>query len=185
MSEAMDSALGEGVSLRRATPADLATVLEVVQDAARWVQVEKRVPQWRLYLSDAGIADVKRYFAGAGGEEVYLARRAGRPVGALAVTWSDPQVWDELGADGLAGYLHMLNVHRAARGTRLGERMMAWAERLIAARGRALARLDCRAGSAFLPHYYPRLGYTAVACRNGPRGLVLFEKRVAPAAPQR
>ena len=175
---AIDADLGGGVTIRRATPADFDRVLGVVQDAARWVQVEKRVPQWRLYLIEEGVNDVRAYVAGESGEEVYLASRGDEPLGALTITWADPEIWGDAGVEGRAGYLHMLSVHRVARGTNLGERMMRWAEGRIASTGRPLARLDCWAGSTFLPGYYPRLGYTCVACKGGRNGVVLFEKRV-------
>jgi GNAT superfamily N-acetyltransferase len=173
-----DHVLGDGLAIRRATPADFDAVLGVVQDAARWVQIEKGVPQWRLYLTEEGVADVRCYLAGAAGEEVHVACRGGRPVGALAIMWADPDMWGNVGADGRAGYVHLLSVHRAARGTRLGERTLRWAQRHIASTGRPLIRLDCWAGSAFLPGYYTQLGYTCVACRGGRNGSALFEKPV-------
>jgi hypothetical protein len=73
----------------------------------------------------------------------------------------------------------MLAVHRLARGTGLGERIVRWSEQLIASRGRRFARLDCWAASTFLPGYYERLSYTCVDQVGGPNGSCLFEKQVA------
>lgn len=167
------------ITMRRASTADFAAVLDVVQDSTRRMQ-EKGISQWRLYLTEAGVARVRRRVEGAAGEEVYLARGEAhaRPVGAVSVEWIDHEYWAERGQDGLAGYIHMLCVHRVARGTGIGERIMRWAEELIASRGRTFARLDCWAASTFLPSYYERLGYERVGAIGGANGSLLMQKRV-------
>ena len=167
------------ITMTRALPEDVREVLDVVQDSTRRMQ-EKGITQWRLYLTDAGVARVRRRVMGEAGEEVYLARSEihDRPVGAVSVEWSDREYWSERGEDGLAGYIHMLCVHRDARGNELGERIMHWAEELVASRGRTYARLDCWAAITFLPGYYARLGYERVGAVGGPNGSLLLEKRV-------
>ncbi len=177
---ATSDALGADVTMRRATAAATDTVLDVVRDATLRMQ-EKGLAQWRLYLTDAGTQRVRRRVAGAGGEEVYVATRDtdGRAVGVVSIEWSDREYWGDRGADGLAGYIHMLAVHRLARGTRLGERIVQWSERLIRTRGRSLARLDCWAASAVLPGYYEQLGFRRVEQIGGPNGSLLMEKRVS------
>ena len=171
---------GGDATMRRATAAETDAVLEVVRDASLRMQ-EKGLAQWRLYLTDAGAQRVRRRVAGAGGEEVYLARRVtdDGAVGVVSIEWSDREYWGDRGADGLAGYIHMLAVHRLARGTGLGERMVRWSELLIRTRGRSLARLDCWAASAVLPGYYERLGFRRVEQTGGPNGSLLMEKRVS------
>jgi protein-tyrosine phosphatase len=118
---------------------------------------------------------------GTSGQEVYLAwRDAGdRAVGAVSIEWCDREYWAARGIDGRAGYIHMLAVHRLARGTGLGERIVRWAEQLIRSRGRRFARLDCWAASTFLSAYYERLGYACVDQVGGPNGSRLFEKQVS------
>jgi ribosomal protein S18 acetylase RimI-like enzyme len=172
--------LDDGLRVRRATTADFDQVLAVVHDATRRVQ-EKGFDMWRLYLTDEGLAQVRRRLAGASGEEMYLVvRKTGdQPLGAFAVEWSDRDIWgDARGSDGRAGYVHTLSVHRAARGTGLGERMMRLAERIIAARGRELVRLDCWRRSEFLRGYYARLGFTIVE-DDVEQGILLWEKRLS------
>src|SRR5688572_27176884 len=165
------------ITMTRASSRDLDSVLDVVQDATRRMQ-EKGIAQWRLYLTDAGVERVRRRVAGASGEEVYIARRAedDRPVGAVSIEWSDREYWSDRGDDGLAGYVHMLCVHRLARGTGLGGEILRWAEQLIASRGRSFARLDCWAASPFLPAYYERLGYERRGINGRPNGALLMEK---------
>ena len=168
-----------GFTAHRATLADLDAVLVVVQDSTRRMQ-EKGLSQWRLYLTDAGEPRIRRRVEGAASEEVYLFKRPSddHAVGVVSIEWTDHEYWGDRGVDDLAGYIHMLAVHRLARGTCLGERIVAWAERLVASRGRPLARLDCWAGSPFLPGYYERLGYARVGHVGSANGSILMEKRV-------
>jgi ribosomal protein S18 acetylase RimI-like enzyme len=177
MSRQIDCGLDERTTIRRAGVEDFQTVLAVVHDATRRVQ-EKGFAQWRLYLTDRGIASVQARIASANGEEVYLVERAGRAIGCVSLEWQDQEYWAERGLDGKAGYTHMLAVHRDAKREGLGEKMMAWVERAIAARGREFSRLDCWAGSPYLCGYYLRLGYVAQAVHGGKNGAMLFEKRV-------
>ena len=178
MSASIDSQLDQATRIRKATPDDFEIVLAVVHDSTRRVQ-ELGFQQWRLYLTDAGIQSVRERVASAHGEEVYLVERGGKAIGTFSLEWFDEEHWAERGTDGRAGYTHMLAVHRDAKGERLGERMMAWIERTIAARGREFSRLDCWAGSPFLGPYYTRLGYVAQAVHGGKNGATLFERRVA------
>src|SRR5262249_39710819 len=110
--------------------------------------------------------------------ECYLAERDSRAIGAFRIQWSDGDCWAAVGHDGLAGYVHMLAVHRIAKGEALGERMLAWAERRIAQAGRGFARLDCWCRSPFLPSYYPRLGFVQRKVDGVPKGVMNFEKAV-------
>lgn len=178
MRSEIDYSLDEQTTVRRASLDDFDTVLRVVHDATRRVQ-ELGFPQWRLYLTEPGIRSVRDRVVSAHGEEVMLVERAGQAIGTFSVEWRDEEYWAERGSDGRAGYTHMLAVHRDAKGDRLGEAMMAWIERYIAARGREFSRLDCWAGSPFLGRYYSRLGYIAQACHGGRNGATLFEKRVS------
>jgi ribosomal protein S18 acetylase RimI-like enzyme len=156
---------------------DFDAVLAVVHDATRRIQ-EKGYAQWRLYLTDEGIAQVRDAVAGVNETEVYLAERDGRAIGTFRIQWSDSDCWAALGHDGRAGYVHMLAVHRDAKGEALGERMLAWAERRIAAAGREFCRLDCWCRSPFLPTYYPRLGYAVQQIDSAPKGVMNFQKAV-------
>jgi hypothetical protein len=55
---------------------------------------------------------------------------------------------------------------------------MRLAERIIAARGRELFRLDCWRRSEFLRGYYARLGFTIVE-DDVEQGVLLWEKRLS------
>jgi ribosomal protein S18 acetylase RimI-like enzyme len=177
MSGQIELSLDERTTIRRAGTEDFDAVLAVVQDATRRVQ-EKGYPQWRLYLTDEGIGQVRDAVAGVDGTETYLAERDGNSIGTFRVQWNDRDCWAERGFDGLAGYVHMLAVHRDAKHEGLGEKMLLWAERLIASRGKEFCRLDCWCRSPFLTTYYPRLGYVALQVDGVPKGVMNFQKAV-------
>jgi ribosomal protein S18 acetylase RimI-like enzyme len=162
--------------MRRAAKEDADVVVAIVQDAASWLK-QRGSTQWRLYLGEKGARHIRNRVAGADGSEVYLAMRNSVPVGTFSLQWDDPNCWDDRGVDGRAGYLHMLAVHRVARGTALGRIMLDFATRTIASRGRELIRLDCWAGNPALCDYYLKLGFTHVGYKGGRIGLAQFEKR--------
>jgi ribosomal protein S18 acetylase RimI-like enzyme len=166
--------LSEGVTIRRATPADLDAVLSVVHDATHRLR-EKGLTMWKLYLTDEGIAQVRDRVDGVDGAQVYLAESAGAPAGAFSLQWSDPEVWGDDPQS--AGYLHMLSVHRRAKGMDLGRRMLQFAEERLAAMGIEYFRLDCWSKSAVLCAYYPTAGFAAVR-EDEKHQIILWEKRV-------
>jgi ribosomal protein S18 acetylase RimI-like enzyme len=179
MSGQIDFSLDERTSVRRAGVGDFDAVLAVVHDATRRVQ-ELGYPQWRLYLTDEGFAQVRDAVAGVDGTETYLVERDGRAIATFRIQWHDRDCWADRGLDGTAGYVHMLAVHRDAKHEGLGEKMLAWAERLIASRGKEFCRLDCWCRSPFLTVYYPRLGYVAQQVDGVPKGVMNFQKTVRP-----
>ena len=165
--------------LRRATPDDLDTVLAIVRGAAEWL-VEKGRPDWRSYLTPAGFRRIQDRVNGAEGVEVYLASQdqSDAAAGVFSVEWSDRLHWDAVGEDGLAGYIHMLAVDRAARGAGVGKRMVQAAETVIERHGRQFARLDCGAYNAFLCGYYRSLGYRSRGIKFAPHACMRFEKQL-------
>jgi ribosomal protein S18 acetylase RimI-like enzyme len=169
-----------GITVRRATIDDLDRVRAVVQDATRRV-LEKGITEWRLYLTQKGEARILARVRGDNGAETYLARRTsdGGDVGVYTLQWHDAKHWgDRLGNDGQAGYLNMLNVHRTAAGTGLGQQLLRHAESLIASAGRSFLRLYCAEQSDFLIDYYARMGFHRAAYQPSDDDIVLWQKRV-------
>ena len=87
--------------------------------------------------------------------EVYLARCERRAVGTFTLQWSDALFWP--GAKAEADYIHRIAVRREAHG--LGLALLKMAERVTAASGRELLRLDCFSGNDALCDYYERAGF--------------------------
>jgi ribosomal protein S18 acetylase RimI-like enzyme len=177
MTGEIESRLDERTLIRRARAEDFDAVYAVVLDAIRRVQ-EKGYAQWKFYQTPEGIQNVRDKLAGVRDEEVYVAERDGRTIRTMAVQWEDLDCWPTSGNDTWAGYVHMLAVHRDARRAGLGEKMLAWAGRLMAERGKRYFRLDCWNGGPFLNSYYPRLGFSVVIERGAPKGVRNYQKQV-------
>ena len=154
------------VDIALAGSADLDDVLEVLNEAARWL-TSRGINQWvDGFPGQLIAADISR-------GEVYLARRERRAVGTFTLQWSDELFWP--GAVGEAGYIHRIAVRREARG--LGVELLQMAERVTAASGRKLLRLDCFAGNDALCAYYERAGFAR-------RGDIEVDGRADPTVPE-
>jgi len=150
--EPIATAIGS-VEITPAVPADIDDVLDVLNEAARWL-ASRGINQWRVdgFPRDLIIGDISR-------GEVYVARCEHRAVGTFTLQWSDELFWP--GASGAAGYIHRIAVRRDVRGS--GLELLKFAERITADTGRKLLRLDCFAGNAALCSYYERAGFVRVA----------------------
>ena len=150
--EPIATAIGSA-EISLAVPADIDDVVDTLNEAARWL-ASRGINQWRVDgFPPELIAE------GISHGEVYVARRDGRAVGTFTLQWSDELFWP--GASEAAGYIHRIAVRRDARG--LGDELLRFAERVTAATGRKLLRLDCFSGNSALCSYYERAGFVRVA----------------------
>lgn len=150
--EPIATAIGS-VEIAQAIPADIDDVLDVLNEAARWLAA-RGINQWRVdgFPRDLIAGDISC-------RELYVAKRDRRAVGTFTLQWSDELFWP--GAAQAAGYIHRIAVRREVRG--LGIELLKFAERATADTGRKLLRLDCFAGNAALCSYYERAGFVRVA----------------------
>jgi GNAT superfamily N-acetyltransferase len=146
--EPIATAIGS-VEISLAIPADLDDVLDILNEAARWLW-SRGINQWPTdgFPRDLIAGDISR-------GEVYIARHDRRAIGTLTLQWSDELFWPS--ATEAAGYIHRIAVRRDARG--LGAELLKFAERATAATGRKLLRLDCFSGNGALCNYYERAGF--------------------------
>lgn len=146
--EPIATAIGS-VEIKLAGPTDIDDVLDILNEAARWLAA-RGINQWPIdgFPRELIAGDISR-------GEVYVARLDHRPIGTLTLQWSDDLFWPR--ATEAAGYVHRIAVRRAVRG--LGVELLKFAERATAATGRKLLRLDCFAGNAALCGYYERAGF--------------------------
>ena len=146
--ELIATAIGS-VEITLALPADIDDVLDILNEAARWLS-SRGINQWPIdgFPRELIAGDIAR-------GEVYLARRQRRAVGTFTLQWSDELFWP--GDAEEAGYIHRIAVRRDARG--LGIELIEFAERVTAASGRKLLRLDCFSGNVALCSYYEREGF--------------------------
>ncbi|MEE1756607.1 GNAT family N-acetyltransferase [Streptomyces sp. SP18CS02] len=163
---------------RLAGEADLAALVRLRDDAARWMIAQGITGQWR-----PGELDEDHFRRIMARGEVWLAETDGRVAGAWELWWEDEDAWGP--QPPVAGYVHRLMVDRGCAPPGTGRLLLRAAEHRVAASGRAFVRLDCLAGNARLNAYYLDDGYRAVGHRAGkpqpggtPKSFTLLEKTV-------
>lgn len=120
--------------------------------------VSRGIEQW-----NPGEFTERRMQEWVGDGRVFVLRRAGRLVAAVAVLWSDPEIW---GDDDDAGYIHLLMVDPALAGNQLGASVLLWAEHFIERSGRRRARLDAVSSNDRLQRWYADRGYDEVGTKH-------------------
>ncbi|MEU6083487.1 GNAT family N-acetyltransferase [Streptomyces sp. NPDC047108] len=166
------------VRVRLAVEADVAALVRVRDDAARWMLARGVSGQWRPGELDDG--HFRRVMACG---EVWLGEVGGRLVGGWELWWEDEAAWGR--QPPVAGYVHRLMVDRSAAAPGTGRLLLRAAERRVAAVGRTCVRLDCLAGNARLNSYYQDAGYRVVGHKEGkpqpggaPKSFTLLEKEL-------
>ncbi|MEU0383681.1 GNAT family N-acetyltransferase [Streptomyces chartreusis] len=170
--------------VRPATEADVATLVRLRDDAARWMPARGITGQWRPGELDEG--HFRQVMARG---EVWLAEAGGRVRGAWELWWEDEAAWGP--QPPVAGYVHRLMVDRGTAAPGTGRLLLRAAERRVAEAGRTRVRLDCLAGNAPLNAYYREAGYRVVGHKKGkpqpggpPKSFTLLEKELSgPTAP--
>jgi protein-tyrosine phosphatase len=171
--------LEPALAFRRAEEADL-PVLVGLRDAAARRQLARGVDQWH-----PGELGEDHFRARLADGEVWIATLGpGGPVaGAWELWWQDPAAWGT--RPGAAGYVHRLMTDRDTAPPGTGRRLLAEAERRIAAAGLDLCRLDCPASNAALRAYYQAAGYRVAGeqsaksgGREGSYAVTLLEKEL-------
>ncbi len=166
----------QALRIVRVTSQSSPLVLEIVQDAARWLD-SQGVRQWQEMLDEAKARWIveKRFKEG----EVFLAYEGDEAVGTLTLQWED-DFWGELGRDPGAGYLHTMAVRRSAAGRQVGRRMLDWSVDYIKQAGRGRTRLDCAAENAKLCAFYEGSGFKRIGSMDWKGlSLALMEKLAA------
>lgn len=132
---------------QRATPSQVADVLDVLTEVATWLEA-RGVHQWPTPFQASWLEP-----AIARGE-TWLVRADDRLAATVTLTWSD-DCWSDLPCD--AGYVHRLAVRRGWPG--LGAVILQWARGETQRQGRSMLRLDCVADNQFLRAYYENEGF--------------------------
>ncbi|MEV8034887.1 GNAT family N-acetyltransferase [Streptomyces sp. NPDC086182] len=161
---------------RLADDADLATLVRLRDDAARWMLAQGVAGQWRP--GELGGDHFRRIMESG---EVWLAEAADRVVGAWELWWEDEDAWGS--QPPTAGYIHRLMVAHGSVPPGTGRQLLRVAERRVAEAGRLLVRLDCLATNERLNAYYLNAGYRLVGHKEGkpqpggvPKSFTLLEK---------
>ncbi|MEU9028273.1 GNAT family protein [Streptomyces sp. NPDC048383] len=170
--------IDDEILFRRAVEKDVGTLVDLYDQAARWMQ-KRGIEQWKPGEKDAAHF-VKKMREG----EVWLAGDPDRRiVGAYELWWSDEEAWGV--QPPVAGYVHRLMVDRRTAPAGAGRRMLEHVERRVARSGLARVRLDCVSTNPRLLAYYRNAGYRVVgefphkeASDGRVYGVILLEKRL-------
>jgi ribosomal protein S18 acetylase RimI-like enzyme len=147
--------VGSDVRIIQAQQSDLDSVLEILDEASRWLSSKGLESQWRPSPTFRQIIkdNIDR-------GEVYVVKRVEGIVGTITLQWSDRKFWGDLPPE--AGYIHKLAIKRAYSGQRLGLRMLQWAETKTRTEGKRYLRLDCLASNKTIRGYYENAGFVHV-----------------------
>lgn len=140
------------LAIRRATPAEVDTVIRLLDEAAAW-WAERGAAAWKVGRWDR--ASVESQIAAG---HTFLAEDGDRVVGTFNLQWADRTLWPDAAED--AGYVHRLAVGRDGHGRGVGREMLAFAGRTARAAGKRFLRLDCACDSDALRSYYAAAGFT-------------------------
>ncbi len=145
--------------IRTGSVADVPLLLELFDDAVRWMIERDLTDQWgsRLFSADPGRTAAVTRWAESGG--LVVAEHDGRPVAAMvlgdAPAYAPPATEPEL-------FVVALVASRSPRARGAGRALLAEAERVTAERGVRILRLDCFAGNGgALVRYYEGAGFRA------------------------
>ena len=158
------------VEVSSAKPADIDTVLGVLDEAAAWIIANRLPSVWKPgeFSRQAFLDQIVQ-------SEVYLARVDGVPVGTFVLQWSDTFWWGERPPD--AGYFHKFAVRPSLAGRGIGLEILRWAEERTRSAGKNFFRLNCIAADRKIRDYYEKAGFVHRGDVMGTKALAsLYEK---------
>ncbi len=159
-------------SIRLATRADLADVLDLLNAAASWLH-HRGLDQWPDGFNAQRIGPM------VDRGEVYLAFDQDQPIATINVSpIGDPDFWTQAELAEPARYLSKVAIDRTHAGHGLGALLMRWATDRAALDGAEWIRLDAWRTNHGLHAYYLGTGWTYVRMSDAPgrRSGALFQR---------
>ena len=147
----MNSAV-RSIHIRQAIPQDAAIVVDVLGEAARWLE-ERNMPLWQVdELNPEQIAtDVARGL-------FFIAESLAETAGVMRFQEEDSLFWPDA-AQGEAMYIHRLAVRRKNAGGGVSSALLRWAVERTRSLGRRYLRLDTDAARPRLRGVYEGFGF--------------------------
>ncbi|WP_339229937.1 GNAT family N-acetyltransferase [Oceanobacillus sp. FSL K6-2867] len=162
--------------VRKATVEDTEAVIQLLQGAARWLEV-KGISQWEYLRNGGETTEIKQ---GILVGTTYVVENRGSLAATMNLSdvqneW-DMELWGE--AKGYAFYIHRLAVAQAYRRQQIGRKLLDWiALNIRLENGRI--RLDCVADNPALNQLYQRAGFELKGtAANGEDKFSLYEKLI-------
>ena len=161
------------VTIRRATQADVPTVVDLWSEAAGWLR-ERGSDQWQYPIK---MDNVRNAIAG---RACWIVERPdGEPVGTVTVDeQADPRLWEPTDQPDRALYLHRLVVRLNSRTQHLGAAILDWASLRALRLDRTWLRKNVWTSNEQLHRYCIDRGFRQVRTVHGPDVVsgVLFER---------
>jgi GNAT superfamily N-acetyltransferase len=156
-------------AIRQAVPAETATVVAMLREAAAWVDALGVVMWEDGELESAPIA------ADVAAGMYFLAVEDGKTAGAVRFQLEDPLFWPDQPPHESA-FVHRLVVTRAFKGRGVAQRLLQWAMDHARTAGRRWLRLDCDAERTKLRALYESCGFRLHSYRHvGPYYVSRYE----------
>ncbi|WP_246187587.1 GNAT family N-acetyltransferase [Ornithinibacillus caprae] len=148
----------EKLNFRQATYEDLDHVLQLLQQAAKWLQT-KNTTQWDYYIHDLD-GNKAEVIESIENGTTYIVEKEGKVIASVTLEDSpnewDCDIWGDKAHDSDVVYLHRIVVHRDLKGRNIGETLMEWAKGYVKEQQKKYVRFDCLASNKGLNDYYQR-----------------------------
>jgi GNAT superfamily N-acetyltransferase len=143
----------DALTVETATAADVPATQALIEGARQWLR-SRGIDQWQDPVPDAVLVrDAEQGI-------LFVVRQDEVVVAMVTVSDSDSETWGVESSS--AVYVHRLAVAQTHRGSRLGQRLLAWVEEGAADRGAVFVRLDCATDNPGLRRFYERQGFRHV-----------------------
>ena len=160
------------VRIIRAEPSELDDVLEILEEAARWLNARGFESYWK---SSPSFRQALKENIEQG--DVYMVKDTQGTIGTITLQWSDMKYWGDMPPD--AGYIHKFAIKRSRSGQHLGSRTLQWAEAKTRKEGKKFLRLDCLANNMIIREYYEKFGFIHIRDTMAPGWKAsLYEKKI-------
>jgi GNAT superfamily N-acetyltransferase len=157
------------ITVRQARAADAATIQNMLEEAAGWVDA-MGVIMW-----DEGELAPDRVDGEVAAGQFFIADVDGEAAGAVLFQLEDQLFWPDLTRDDSA-FIHRLVVRRRYRGRGVSTALMQWAASRARELGKRYLRLDCDANRPKLRTLYERFGFQFHSFRQvGPYYVARYE----------
>jgi GNAT superfamily N-acetyltransferase len=150
------------LSVDQASPDELPTVLELLDDAAQWLR-KQGITQWPARFTGAEDWRIDRIHAYIENGHTWLVRTNATPVATFTLSSADPNYadgWPDGPDTGL--YIYRMVVRRNFAGHDIGGHILNWSSARAAALGYRWLRLDCHRQNQALQDYYQAHGFERV-----------------------
>jgi GNAT superfamily N-acetyltransferase len=150
------------LSVDQALPDEFPLVLELLDDAARWLR-QRGITQWPARFSDAEGWRIERIRAYTDNGHTWLVRVNTTAVATFTLSSADPDYadgWPDGPETGL--YIYRMAVRREFAGHDIGGHILDWSSARAAALGYRWLRLDCHRDNHNLQSYYKAHGFERV-----------------------